>query len=309
MAIKEYEPGTAFPGVIGRTDRRVDAGVAAAAAGQGRRAQRALHRPRRHRLRAARLLRLADPHAEPRPARGERPALHQHAHHRALLAEPLAACSPGATTTRTRWRASPRARPAIPGSNGLIPFENGFLSEMLLAARLQHVRGRQVAPHADRADAARPARYDRWPLGRGFERFYGFLGGDTNQYYPDLVYDNHQVEPPQTPEEGYHLTEDLVDHAIEFIADAKQVAPDKPFFLYFCTGRDARAAPRAAASGPTSTRASSTTAGTPTARRCSSASSSSGILPPGTRAVARAIPTSPAWDSAVAPTRSASTRA
>ena len=82
----------------------------------------------------------------------------------------------------------------------------------------------------------RPGPYDRWPLGRGFERFYGFLGGDTHQYYPDLVYDNHQVEPPTTPEEGYHLTEDLADQAIEFIADAKQVAPDKPFFLYFCTG-------------------------------------------------------------------------
>jgi arylsulfatase A-like enzyme len=78
--------------------------------------------------------------------------------------------------------------------------------------------------------------YDRWPLGRGFERFYGFMGGDTSQYYPDLVYDNHQVQPPRTPEQGYHLTEDLVDHAIEFIADAKQVAPEKPFFMYFCTG-------------------------------------------------------------------------
>ena len=72
------------------------------------------------------------------------------------------------------------------------------------------------------------------------------MGGDTSQYYPDLVYDNHQVAPPTTPEEGYHLTEDLVDRAIEFIADAKQVAPDKPFFMYFCTGRDARAASGAA---------------------------------------------------------------
>jgi arylsulfatase len=78
--------------------------------------------------------------------------------------------------------------------------------------------------------------YDRWPLGRGFERFYGFLGGDTHQYYPDLVYDNHQVEPPKTPEEGYHLTEDLADMAIRFIADGKQVAPDKPFYLHFCPG-------------------------------------------------------------------------
>jgi arylsulfatase len=78
--------------------------------------------------------------------------------------------------------------------------------------------------------------FDRWPLGRGFERFYGFLGGDTSQWHPELTYDNHQVEPPRTPEEGYHLTEDLVDKAVEFIADAKQVAPHKPFYLHFCTG-------------------------------------------------------------------------
>jgi arylsulfatase A-like enzyme len=67
--------------------------------------------------------------------------------------------------------------------------------------------------------------YDRWPLGRGLERFYGFLGGDTSQWHPELVYDNHQVEPPRTPEQGYHLTEDLVDKAIGFITDARQVAP------------------------------------------------------------------------------------
>ena len=78
--------------------------------------------------------------------------------------------------------------------------------------------------------------YDRWPLGRGFQRFYGFLGGDTSQWYPDLVYDNHQVEPPRTPEEGYHLSEDLVDKAIEFIADVKQVDPAKPFYLHLCFG-------------------------------------------------------------------------
>jgi arylsulfatase len=62
------------------------------------------------------------------------------------------------------------------------------------------------------------------------------MGGDTHQYYPELTYDNHRVEPEKTPEEGYHLTEDLVDKAISFIADSKQVAPNKPFFLYFATG-------------------------------------------------------------------------
>ena len=122
-----------------------------------------------------------------------------------------------------------------PGGNGYIPFENGFLSEILLEHGYSTFAvGKWHLTPADQASAAGP--YDRWPLGRGFERYYGFLGGDTHQYYPELVYDNHSVEPPKTPEEGYHLTEDLANRAISFIADAKQVAPDKPFFLYFCPG-------------------------------------------------------------------------
>jgi arylsulfatase len=122
-----------------------------------------------------------------------------------------------------------------PGSNGAIPFENGFLSEILLGQGYNTFAiGKWHLTPAEQISAAGP--YDRWPLGRGFERYYGFLGGDTSQYYPELVYDTHQVEPPKTPEEGYHLTPDLVDKAISFINDTKQLAPDKPFFLYFATG-------------------------------------------------------------------------
>src|SRR3954471_6646809 len=75
-----------------------------------------------------------------------------------------------------------------------------------------------------------------WPLGRGFERFYGFLGAETNQWYPDLVYDNHPVEQPGLPEDGYHFSVDITDKALAFIRDAKVVAPDKPFFLYYAPG-------------------------------------------------------------------------
>ncbi|MFF4584383.1 arylsulfatase [Streptomyces sp. NPDC001388] len=122
-----------------------------------------------------------------------------------------------------------------PGYNGQIPFENGMLSEMLLQHGYNtYMVGKWHLMPSEQESAAGP--YDRWPLGRGFERFYGFLGGDTSQWYPDLVYDNHQVEQPATPEEGYHLTEDLTDRAMSFIADAKQVAPDKPFYLHFCLG-------------------------------------------------------------------------
>jgi arylsulfatase A-like enzyme len=122
-----------------------------------------------------------------------------------------------------------------PGYNGVIPFENGMLSEMLLAHGYNtYMVGKWHLTPSNQETAAGP--YDRWPLARGFERFYGFLGGDTSQWYPDLVHDNHQVEPPATPEEGYHLTEDLVDRSIQFIADAKQIDPDKPFFLHLCFG-------------------------------------------------------------------------
>jgi hypothetical protein len=122
-----------------------------------------------------------------------------------------------------------------PGSNGEIPFENGFLSEILLGQGYNtFALGKWHLTPAEQVSAAGP--YDRWPLGRGFQRYYGFLGGDTSQYYPDLIYDTHQVEPPKTPQEGYHLTPDLVDKAISFIDDTKQLAPDKPFFIYFATG-------------------------------------------------------------------------
>jgi len=123
----------------------------------------------------------------------------------------------------------------FPGYNGIIPFENGFLSEMLLGQGYNtFMVGKWHLTPSNQETAAGP--YDRWPLARGFERFYGFLGGDTSQWYPDLVYDNHQVEPPKTPEEGYHLSEDLVDKSIEFIADSRQVDPDKPFYLHLCFG-------------------------------------------------------------------------
>ncbi|MCX7211229.1 MAG: sulfatase-like hydrolase/transferase, partial [Burkholderiales bacterium] len=78
--------------------------------------------------------------------------------------------------------------------------------------------------------------YDQWPLGRGFDRFYGFQQGETDQFVPELYYDNHSVDQPKSPEDGYHLTEDLVDHAIGFVRDQKSLIPEKPFFLYLAFG-------------------------------------------------------------------------
>ncbi len=86
----------------------------------------------------------------------------------------------------------------------------------------------------DNASAAGP--YDQWPCQRGFDRFYGFLEGETDQFHPELVYDNHSVTPPARPDEGYHLSEDLVDHAIAFIHDTTSIRPDRPFFTYLAFG-------------------------------------------------------------------------
>jgi arylsulfatase A-like enzyme len=79
--------------------------------------------------------------------------------------------------------------------------------------------------------------FDAWPSGGGgFETFYGFIGGENNQWDPALYEGTTPVEPPATPEEGYHLTEDLADHAVNWIRTQKALMPDKPFFVYFAPG-------------------------------------------------------------------------
>ena len=90
-----------------------------------------------------------------------------------------------------------------------------------------------LAPTND-ISAAGP--FDQWPLARGFDRFYGFLEGETDQFYPELVVDNHHIDPPGTPADGYHLSEDLVDQLLQMINDSKGVRPDRPFFAYLPFG-------------------------------------------------------------------------
>jgi arylsulfatase A-like enzyme len=234
MALNEYEPGSAFPGTIGRTTDE---------------STPAWPRPVRAAPGTPNVLiivlddtgygqlgcygsPIATPNIDSLAAGG---LLYTNMHTTAL-------CSPSRSCVVTGRNHHANAMAGIneiatgyPGYNGYVPFENGFLSEMLVQHGFStYLVGKYHLLPSEQESAAGP--YDRWPLGRGFERFYGFLGGDTSQWYPELVYDNHQVEQPRTPEEGYHLTEDLADKAIEFIADAKQVAPHKPFYLHFCTG-------------------------------------------------------------------------
>ena len=85
-------------------------------------------------------------------------------------------------------------------------------------------------------DTSMAGPFDQWPLQRGFDRFYGFMEGQTDQFYPELVYDNHRIDPPYGPEEGYHLTQDLIDKSMEFIRDLKSTRPDRPYLLYLPFG-------------------------------------------------------------------------
>jgi arylsulfatase A-like enzyme len=78
--------------------------------------------------------------------------------------------------------------------------------------------------------------FERWPTGSGFEYFYGFVAPETNQYNPALYEGVTPIEPPKTPEQGYHLTEDLADKAITWVGQQKSLMPDKPFFMYFAPG-------------------------------------------------------------------------
>ncbi|GAA4837571.1 arylsulfatase [Kitasatospora terrestris] len=149
-----------------------------------------------------------------------------------------ALCSPSRASLLTGRNATSNGMATIaefsagfPGISTRIPFENGLISEVLVERGYNtYCLGKwHLTPGEETSMAAYKG---RWPLGRGFERFYGFLGGESSGWYPDLIHDNHSVEPPATPEEGYHIAKDLSDKAITFIRDAKAVDPDKPFFMY-----------------------------------------------------------------------------
>ena len=127
------------------------------------------------------------------------------------------------------------ASQGFPGWSGRIPDECATIANVLRDAgwstfwlgKNHNVPENDVAPGANRSS---------WPLAQGFDRFYGFIGGETNNWYPDLVEDNKFIEQPYSPEEGYHLSKDLADKAISMIADQKASNPSKPWYMWFCPG-------------------------------------------------------------------------
>lgn len=123
----------------------------------------------------------------------------------------------------------------FPGYNGHIPRENATIATVLRDAGWSTFWvGKNHNVPVDAFDMG--ASKKQWPLGLGFDRFYGFIGGETNQWYPELIEDNHFVEQPYSPDEGYHFSRDIADKAVAFIRDSKQSQPDKPWYLWYCPG-------------------------------------------------------------------------
>ncbi|PCE62486.1 arylsulfatase [Sediminicola luteus] len=122
-----------------------------------------------------------------------------------------------------------------PGSNGRVPDQAAPFAQILREngwstfwiGKNHNVPEQDVASGGSRTE---------WPTQIGFDRFYGFLGGETNNWYPDLVEDNHFIEAPATPEEGYHLSKDLADKALEMLRNQQATNPSKPWYMWFNPG-------------------------------------------------------------------------
>jgi arylsulfatase len=169
-----------------------------------------------------------------------------------------ALCSPTRSTCLTGRNHHLNAMSSItetslgfPGANGRIPEECATIGQILQDGGYSTFwvgKNHNVCE----ADLSAGGSKKTWPLQQGFDRFYGFIGGETNQWYPDLVNDNHAIEQPYSPQEGYHLSKDLADQALQMIKDQKAGNPSKPWYMWFCPG--ANHAPHQAlkrtASGP-----------------------------------------------------------
>ncbi|MGX5818642.1 arylsulfatase [Chitinophaga lutea] len=123
----------------------------------------------------------------------------------------------------------------FPGASGRVPEACATMADILRdngwatfwIGKDHNVPEQDVSPGGGR---------EQWPLQMGFDRFYGFLGGETNQWYPDLVEDNRFTEQPYSPDEGYHLSKDLADQAIAMLRDKNSTNPSKPWFMWWCPG-------------------------------------------------------------------------
>jgi arylsulfatase A-like enzyme len=122
-----------------------------------------------------------------------------------------------------------------PNMRGAIPRSAATLAETLRDnGYATFATGKwHLAPMSE-CSAAGP--FTNWPLQKGFDRYYGFLQGETDQFFPELTHDNHFIDPPGGPEDGYHISEDIVDRSASMVRDLTSLVPERPFFLYTAFG-------------------------------------------------------------------------
>ena len=218
---------------------------------------------------------------QPRP-RSPADGLRYNNMHTTALCSPVALVHPHRPqpSLERAWRCITEGATGYPGYNGIIPFENGFLSEMLLEHGYNTYLRRQVAPDAEQTRRPRRARTTAGRSGAASSASTASSAATRTSTTRSSCYDNHQVEPREDARGGLPPDRGSGRQGRSRSSPtAKQVAPDKPFFLLLLHRRDARAAPRAARSGPTSTRASSTTAGTPYREKTFARQKELGIVP------------------------------
>jgi arylsulfatase A-like enzyme len=127
------------------------------------------------------------------------------------------------------------AAEGFPGAHGRLPDQCATIGQILQDGGWSTfwLGKEHLVPETD---VSTGASRKQWPLQKGFDRYYGFLGAETSQWYPDLVEDNHPIDQPYLPEEGYHLSKDLTDQALKMIKDQKAGNPSKPWYMWFCPG-------------------------------------------------------------------------
>lgn len=175
---------------------------------------------------------LRTPHLDALAAGG----LRYTAFHTTALCSPTRACLlTGRNHHSVGMRGVSNWNTGYPNMRGGITPRAATIAELLRAhGYATYAAGKWHLAPMEETSAAGP--HTHWPLQKGFDRFYGFLQGETDQFSPELTHDNHHIDPPRRPEDGYHVSEDLVDQSMGWIRDLVSVRPDRPFFLYLAFG-------------------------------------------------------------------------
>jgi arylsulfatase len=175
---------------------------------------------------------LATPHIDALAAGGLR---YTGFHTTALCSPSRAALLTGRNPHAVGMRAVSNWNTGFPNMRGGISPRAATVAELLRAhGYATYAAGKWHLAPMDECSAAGP--HTNWPLQKGFDRFYGFLQGETDQFHPELTNDNTHIDPPGRPEDGYHVSEDIVDKATGWIRDLHSIRPDRPFFLYLAFG-------------------------------------------------------------------------